>query len=68
MSYDDFAFIVRFNHMMTFGSLTPRSHDHGTMFALMKGGLHKAAGAGALQVRRSFANAGRSPQRSLTYR
>ncbi|MBO7748376.1 hypothetical protein I8J29_29745 [Paenibacillus sp. MWE-103] len=69
MSYDDFAFLLRFNHIMTFGTLTPRTANHGSVFELLKGRLPKAAGAGPLHARPGFAgDPGRNPGRTAAGR
>ncbi|SFJ23321.1 hypothetical protein SAMN02799624_03741 [Paenibacillus sp. UNC496MF] len=69
MSYDDFAFLLRFNHIMTFGTLTPRTANHGTVFELLKGRLPKAAGAGPLRAGPGFAAAaGPNPRRTAAGR
>ncbi|MFC4812233.1 hypothetical protein [Paenibacillus sp. GCM10023250] len=68
MSYDDFAFLVRFSHIMTFGTLTPRTANHGAAFELMRGRLPRTAGAGSLRARRGFATAGRDPRRTTAGR
>ena len=41
MNYKDFAFIVHFNHVMTFGTLTPLVQSRGAVLELMKDRLQR---------------------------
>ncbi|NBD25279.1 hypothetical protein [Paenibacillus glycinis] len=54
MNDKDFAFIVHFNHVMTFGTLAPLVQTRGAVLELMKHRLQRAAGSGALQSRRPY--------------
>lgn len=53
-TYNDFAFVVRFNHLMAFGTLTPMILTHGTVLEVLKGRLQRAVGADVLKARGSY--------------